>query len=148
MKQKKTSSILLALLGATLLIGCGGGGGGSSSSSTVPASGPVSLLSWAAPATFADNVSMDPYNDLDYYELYVREDANFTESDLPVAQLSAVADVASSDGSTMVRALVTEFALELLPNVPAGNRLYVSIKAVGIDRQRSAFMAPVTWDRL
>jgi hypothetical protein len=147
MKQKKTSSILLALLGATLLIGCGGGGG-SSSSQTVPASGPVSLLSWAAPATFADNVAMDPYNDLDYYELYVRSDANFTEGDLPVAQLSAVADVPSPDGRTVVKALVTEFALELLPNVPAGNRLYVSIKAVGIDRQRSAFMAPVTWDRL
>jgi hypothetical protein len=147
MKEKKTSSLLLALLGATLLIGCGGGGG-SSSSQTVPASGPVSLLSWAAPATFADNVAMDPYNDLDYYELYVRSDANFTEGDLPVAQLSAVADVPSPDGRTVVKALVTEFALELLPNVPAGNRLYVSIKAVGIDRQRSAFMAPVTWDRL
>jgi hypothetical protein len=148
MKEKKTSSLLLALLGATLLIGCGGGGGGSSSSQALPASGPVSMLSWAAPATFADNVAMDPYNDLDYYELYVRQDANFTEGDLPVAQLSAVADVTSPDGQTVVKALVTEFALELLPNVPEGNRLYVSIKAVGIDRQRSAFMAPVTWDRL
>ena len=146
MKRQTFERFLLALLGAVLLIGCGGGGGSSSSQAPAP-SGPVSLLSWAAPATFADNVAMDPYNDLDYYELYVREDGNFSDSDQPVAQLAAVADVTAADGST-ARTLVTEFALELIPDVPAGSRLYVSMKAVGIDRQRSAFMAPVTWDRL
>jgi hypothetical protein len=42
---------------------------------------------------------------------------------------------------------VTEFTLELIPSLPAGNKLYVSMKAVGVDQQKSAFMAPLVWDR-
>lgn len=147
MIRKIPTGFLLAIFGAVLLFGCGGGGG-SSESPSVPPAGPVSMLSWAPPATFADNVAMDPYSDLEYYELYVRTDTNFSDSDLPIAEVAAVAEVPSPDGLSVAKALVTEFALELIPGVPAGSRVYVSMKAVGIDRQRSAFMAPVTWDRL
>jgi hypothetical protein len=80
---------------------------------------------------------MDPQRDLDYYEIYVRKDPNFTDSDLPVIQVAA-----ATAGS-----LVTEFTLELIPSLPAGSQLFVSMRAVGIDQQKSAFMDPVLWNR-
>jgi hypothetical protein len=90
---------------------------------------------------------MDPERDLEYYEIYVRQDPNFTDSDLPMIQVAAVAATLSPDGLTAVKSLVTEFTLELIPSLPAGNQLFVSMRAVGVDQQKSAFMAPVAWDR-
>jgi len=119
-----------------LLAGCGGGG--ETPQGQVPApSGPVSVLAWAPPTTYNDNAVLDPGRDLDYYEIFVRQDANFTDSDLPVIQVAVVAA-----GSP-----VTEFTLALIPSLPAGNQLFVSMRAVGVDQQKSAFMAPLTWDR-
>jgi hypothetical protein len=82
-------------------------------------------------------VPLDPQRDLDYYEVYVRQDPNFTDGDPPLVQVAAVAA-----GSP-----VTEFTLELIPSLPAGSRLYVSMRAVGVDHQKSAFMEPLAWDR-
>jgi len=92
-------------------------------------------------------VALDPERDLEYYEIYVRQDPNFTDSDLPAIQVAAVATTISPDGLTVVRSPVTEFTLELIPSLPPGNQVYVSMRAVGIDQQKSAFMAPVAWDR-
>jgi hypothetical protein len=100
-------------------------------------SGPVSVLEWTPPTTYSDNAVMDPQRDLDYYEIYVRKDPNFTDSDLPVIQVAA-----ATAGSP-----VTEFTLELIPSLPAGSQLFVSMKAVGIDQQKSAFMDPILWNR-
>jgi hypothetical protein len=137
------------LIAASFFVGCGGGGSADNfQGQALPPSGPAALLSWTPPETTADNTVIDPYQELDYYEIYVRDDENFTDTDLPVAQVAAVEDLRSTEGQAVAKSLVTEFALDLLPNVPAANRLYVSLKAVGIDRQRSAFMAPVAWDRL
>jgi hypothetical protein len=131
-----------------LLAGCGGGGGGETPQSQAPASsGPVSLLAWTPPTTYNDNVAMDPARDLDYYEIYVRQDPNFTDSDQPAIQVAAVAGAASPDGLTVSRSLVTEFALELIPSLPGARQLYVSMRAVGVDQQKSGFMAPLLWDR-
>jgi hypothetical protein len=131
--------ILGVLAAIVLLAGCGGGGGDTpQSQGQVPVpSGPVSVLAWTPPATYNDNVALDPARDLDYYEIYVRPDANFTDSDLPVVQVAA-----ATAGSP-----VTEFTLELIPTLPAGSQLFVSMRAVGIDHQKSAFMAPLLWDR-
>ena len=139
MKRRAAMRMLLGGLAAVLLLaGCGGGGGGETSQSTAPPpSGPVSVLAWTPPATYNDNVPLDPVRDLDYYEIYVRRDPNFTDSDLPLIQVAAV-----TAGSP-----VTEFTLELIPALPAGSQLYVSMRAVGIDKQRSAYMAPLPWDR-
>jgi hypothetical protein len=122
---------------ALLLAGCGGGGGGASESQGPAPSGPVSVLAWTPPTTYNDNVLLDPGRDLDYYEIYVRQDPNFTDGDLPAIQVAAV-----TAGS-----LVTEFSLELIPSLPAGNQVFVSMRAVGVDQQKSAFMAPIPWDR-
>lgn len=147
MKRHAAVNMLLGSLSAILLLaGCGGGG--ESSQSQGPAlSGPVSVLAWTPPTTYNDNVALDPERDLDYYEIYVREDANFTDSDLPVIQVAAVAGALSPDGLTVVRSLVTEFTLELIPSLPARNVLYVSMRAVGVDQQKSGFMAPLAWNR-
>ena len=119
-----------------LLAGCGGGGDTPQTQAPSP-SGPVSILAWTPPATYNDNAVLDPERDLDYYEIYVRQDPNFTDSDLPLIQVTAVAA-----GSP-----VTEFTLELIPSLPAGSQLFVSMRAVGVDQQKSAFMEPLTWDR-
>jgi hypothetical protein len=120
-----------------LLAGCGGGGGDTPQSQVPPPSGPVSVLAWTPPTTYNDNVTLDPVRDLDYYEVYVRQDPNFTASDQPLIQVAAVA----------AGSLVTEFTLELIPSLPAGSQLYVSMRAVGVDQQKSGFMAPLIWDR-
>ena len=139
MKRLTALRMLLGGVAATLLLaGCGGGGDTPQSQGQVPApSGPVSVLAWAPPTTYNDNAVLDPGRDLDYYEIYVRPDPNFTDSDLPVIQVAAVAA-----GSP-----VTEFTLELIPSLPAGSQLFVSMRAVGIDQQKSAFMDPLTWIR-
>ena len=139
MKKHAASKMFLAGFAVMILLaGCGGGGGGGDTpQNTVAPSGPVSGLAWTPPTTYNDNVVLDPGRDLDYYEIYVRQDADFTDSDLPVMQLAAVAA-----GSP-----VTEFTLELIPLLPASGQLFVSIRAVGVDQQKSAFMAPLTWDR-
>jgi hypothetical protein len=139
MKRLTAMRMLLGGFTAVLLLaGCGGGGGGGTSQSQGPApSGPVSVLAWTPPTTYNDNAALDPERDLDYYEIYVRQDPNFTDGDLPAAEFPAVA----------AGSMVTEFTLELIPSLPAGTHLYISMRAVGIDQQKSAFMAPLAWDR-
>jgi len=110
-------------------------------------SGPVSVLAWTPPTTYSDNVALDPERDLDYYEIFVRKDSNFTDDDLPVIQVAAVAGTLSPEGLIVARSLVTEFTLESIPSLPSGNQLFVSIRVVGVDHQKSAFMDPVAWDR-
>ena len=131
-----------------LLAGCGGGGDTPQSLSQGPVpSGPVSALAWTPPVTYNDNEPLDPARDLDYYEIYIRQDPNFTDSDLPAAQVAAVAGADSPDGQSAVQSLVTEFTLESIPSLPASSQLYISMRAVGIDKQKSAFMAPLLWNR-
>lgn len=135
---------------ALLLAGCGGGGDTPQSvgQSVGPApSGPVSVVAWTPPTTFNDNAPMDPERDLDYYEIYVRQDPNFTDTDLPVIQVAAVAATLSPDGHTVVTGPVTEFTLDLIPSLPDNKHLFVSMRAVGLDRQKSEFMQPIGWIR-
>ncbi len=147
MKRFTAMRMLLGGFAAVILLaGCGGGGDTPKSQGPAP-SGPVSMLTWTPPTVYNDNAVLDPARDLDYYEIYVRQDSNFTDSDLPVIQVAAVAGTLSPDGQTVARSLVTEFTLELIPSLPAGNQLFISMRAVGVDQQKSAFMAPLIWDR-
>ena len=141
------SPVLPLIVLGVLLAGCGGGGGETAQAPGPPPSGPVSVLTWNPPANFADKTAMDPYRDLDHYELYVRQDGNFTDSDLPVAMIATFTDAAASGGDAGAKVLETEFILEnIQPFIAPGNRHYVSMKAVGVDGQRSGFMPPLIWD--
>ena len=147
MKRLAAMRMILGGFAAVLLLaGCGGGGETPQSQGPAP-SGPVSVLAWAPPTTYNDNVALDPERDLDYYEIYVRKDRNFTDSDQPAIQVAALAGTLSPDGLTISKSLVTEFTLELIPSLPVGSQLYISMRAVGIDQQKSAFMDPLLWDR-
>ena len=153
----KRHFLLLALAAfGVLASGCGGAGGGSAEGGApgVSPAGPVTVLTWDPPASFADNEPMDPYRDIDHYEIYAREDVNFTHSDLPVMVIPAMTSVdstraPSTGGVKSGKKPLMEFTLENLnPHVSKANRQYVSLKAVGVDGQKSAFMPAIAWDRM
>jgi len=149
MKRFTAMRMLLGGFAAVVLLaGCGGGGGGETpqGQGTLP-SGPASVLAWDPPTAYNDNTVLDPGKDLDYYEIYVSNDPNFTDTDLPAIQVAAVATTVSPDGQSITQSPVTEFTLELIPSLPSEKKLYVSMRAVGVDKQKSSFMAPLTWDR-
>ena len=148
MKTLTTTKTIKIFLGtfvlATVFAACGGGG----AESYNPAPEPNSpyMLSWDAPDTTIDNTVIDPYEDLNHYELYVSETGDFSEEDAPVAFVSAIEDFQDADGVASKK-LVTEFDLALLKGLPNAQQLYVSLRAVGADGQKSDFMNPVTWTR-
>jgi hypothetical protein len=145
-----TSLVALILAGSLIFAGCGGVSEetGTTSMPSDP-SGPASFLAWDPPQTYEDSTPLDPYVDLDYYEFYIRADMNFTDNDLPVAQVAAVEDILSPDGQQYLQDLVTEFDLQnLLPFVPPGQSGYLSIRAVGVDGLKSEFSEPIRWDQI
>jgi hypothetical protein len=77
----------------------------------------------------------------------VRNDAHFTENDLPVAVIAAVMDDPVNGGNTNGKVLDKEFILNNIQSfIDTGTIHYVSLKAVGIDGQKSDFMPAVPWD--
>jgi hypothetical protein len=137
--------VLTALLGI-FLTGCGGGGETTQTSASPAPS--VTTLSWNPPSTYEDNSVLDPYQALDYYEIYLRTaDPNFTDNEAPVAQVAAVTDVLAQDGVTHNFVLTNDFTLSnLLPFAQPGAVHYLSIKSVSVDGLKSDFSTPVVWD--
>jgi len=144
--------LFMSLLIGVVSAGCGGGGGQESvpvQSQSIAPLAPVSVLAWNPPSSYADSAALDPYRDLDHYEVYVRGDGNFTNSDLPVALIAAVKDASSTGGTPGGAILEKEFILEnIQPFIDSASRHFVTLKAVGIDGQKSGFMPPVVWDRI
>lgn len=135
--------VFLFLAGGILLSGCGGGGG--SATVSIPP-GIASALAWDAPQTYEDHTPLDPVRDLDYYEFYVRNDPNFTDNDLPLAQVAAAEDILNPDG-TYRKSPTSLFNLaNLSPFLNPGAQYYICIRAVGIDGLKSDFSQPITWD--
>ncbi len=136
----------LSILLGGLLIGCGGGDEKTQPQSSGTGS-PTSTLAWDPPQTYVDNTPLDPYMDLDYYEFYVSSGTNFTENDVPVAQVAAISDVLAPDGRSYTQTLTNEFLLvNLLPFTRPGRVCYISIRSVGVDGLKSDFSAPVAWN--
>ncbi len=144
MNRPGTLKLFLGLL-AIAMIFAACGGGGSESQATGSPSGSM-LLSWDVPDATIDNTAIDPYEDLDHYEIYVGVDPVFTEEDTPAAVVSAVEDILSDNGQ-IGRELITDFDLALLEGLPSASQLYVTLRAVGTDGQKSGFMEPVSWTR-
>jgi len=141
---------LLILFLVIVASGCAGGEtSASAQSQTVSPSSPQTLLAWNPPSNYADNAALDPYRDLDHYEIYVREDGNFTDTDLPTAVVAAVKKSSATGGNPGGELLESEFLLNnIVSFIGEGNRHYVTLKAVGVDGQKSAFMSPVVWDKI
>ncbi|MCL1926506.1 MAG: hypothetical protein FWF95_05150 [Syntrophorhabdaceae bacterium] len=141
MKNLRTAKALAAFLTtAAFFAACGGAGVEVAGTTTTMKTS--CMISWNAPETKVNNETINPYNDLYQYELYVSSTPNFSDTDTPVAFVSAV-----ENGESGARKLVTEFDLALLNIDNASSTLYVSLRAVGVDGQKSDFMAPVTWTR-
>ncbi len=126
-------AIFLGLIGSLAAFsGCGG----SSSSEGTPLTSKV--LSWEAPVSYVDNSAMNPVTDLDRFEIYVNESGSFSDTDVPMAELCAV------DAQT--NTLATSFDLaNLSPNVSAGPRYYVSLRAVAITGLKSDFSPRISF---
>lgn len=144
MNRLGTLKLFTGLLAIAMIFAACGGGGEESLATGSPSSS--MLLSWDAPDATIDNTAIDPYEDLDHYEIYVGVDQVFTEKDTPAAIVSAVEDLLSENGQIR-RELVTDFDLAFLEGVPPENQLYVTLRAVGTDGQKSGFMEPVAWTR-
>jgi hypothetical protein len=129
---------------------CGGGGDSvPAQSQSIAPTNPLSVLVWNPPSYYADNAPLDPIRDLDHYEVYVRGDGNFTDTDLPLAVVAAVKDAPAAGGNPVGKILENEFILNNIQQfIAAGSRHYVSLKAVGVDGQKSGFMTPVIWDTI
>ena len=164
MKKFRTAKSLIgSLIVAACLAACKGGGeeaavNGMAPSSNVFHSGAPSaeafqagafhMLSWNVPEATVNHKTINPYEDLYRYELYVSTTATFSEKDAPVALFSAV-EYGQVGYGAISKKLVTEFDLDLLGlrgRYPS-SRLYVSLRVVGVDGQKSGFMNPVTWPR-
>ena len=139
----KTLQTAKALIAAACLATCGGGG--VKVVNSVPsAPNPSLMLSWDVPSRTVNNKTINPYEDLYQYELYVSATANFSDSDTPVEFVSAVEEGLSEDGAVS-RKLISEFDLALLNLDDSSAPRYVSMRVVGVDGQKSDFMDPVVW---
>jgi hypothetical protein len=81
---------------------------------------------------------MNPVTDLDRFEIYVNETGTFTDTDTPLAAVSAV-DPATSN-------LTTSFNLANIgPPLTVGPHYYVSLRAVALTGLKSDFSPPVSF---
>jgi len=110
----------------------------SGESSSESESLPIKTLSWTPPGTYQDGTPLDPANDLDSFEIYLKETSNFDDTDDEMAALSA------NDKAT--GQLCTSFNLSnLSPFISKGVIYYVSIRAVGKNGLKSDFSSPAAF---
>jgi hypothetical protein len=134
-------AIILIVALSFPLSGCGGGGSAETSSGGVSLPTepyPARILSWQPPTRFLDNTPLDPFKDLVNFEIYVKGSGGFTETDSPMALVSAV-----DSGSGQV---VTTFDLANLGAFLSRGVTYrVALRAVAITGAKSAFSSPATF---
>lgn len=130
-------AVFILFLGAS---GCGGGDASSNTEAPLPPgpSFPAKLLSWAPPSAYTDGSPLDPVTDLDSFEIYVKEGGGFTDTDTPMAFVSAVDP--NSGG------IATSFNLaNLSPFLSAGVQYQVALRAVSLTGAKSDFSAAASF---
>jgi len=140
----RRATFLALIVALATFSGCGGGGASSTSDSgTTPPTGsgtalPARTLSWEPPNSYVDNSTMNPVTDLDRFEIYVNESGSFTDTETPLAAVSAVDQATHS--------LTTSFNLANLgPPLTVGPHYYVSLRAVALTGLKSDFSPPVSF---
>jgi hypothetical protein len=89
-------------------------------------------LSWEPPAAYSDSTPLNPSTDLDSYEIYVKEDGNFSETDNEMASVSATR---GSGGQAN-----TSFNLaNLAPFIEKGVTYHASVRVVAKNGMKSDF---------
>jgi len=120
---------------------CGGGGESGTSNSGNNPPGPTypsKILTWSAPSAYTDNTNLNPVAELANFEIYVKESGSFTDSDSPMALVSAIDPVTLQ--------LVTSFDLAKLgPYIASGVQYRVSVRAVALTGARSDFSSAATF---
>ena len=133
----------LAVLG-TLLSACAGGGSSSTSPTPMPIPTPIpdpipdptpdptpdpvpapTTLGWSPPQFFTDNTPLIPERDLEYFEVYIKQEAQYKPEDLPVAIVSP--------------RINTLYLADLSPPLSRGVSYYFFIRAVPVEGEVSDF---------
>lgn len=108
-----------------LISGCGGGGARGEQL-------PAKILTWEPPSSYSDDSPLDPTSELESFEIYVKEDGYFTESENGMASISAI-----NRGTGQV---TTSFNLaNLSSKISKGVYYYVSVRAIAKNGLKSAF---------
>jgi hypothetical protein len=94
-------------------------------------------MAWAPPDSYTDNTSLNPLEDLDKYEIYVKESGPFTDADTPIA----VIDV----DDPVTHNLNTSYNLANLANLSKGVVYRVSMRAVAVIGVKSDFSTPASF---
>ena len=142
MNNKPHIVVVLFLAAVFSLAGCGSGGssvdGGSTGTGGGDASFPAKTLSWAPPSAYTDSTPLNPFSDLDVFEIYVKTSGSFSAGDTAMAALQAV-----EPGSGQLN---TSFNLANLgPYLSRGVTYFVSIRAVAKNNLKSDFSTPASF---
>ena len=134
---KKLIVLLIFVIFQILQISCGGGssgGGAASSGETFPAK----ILSWNPPSQYTDGSPLIPGKDLERFEIYIKEEGFFSDTDNEMAAVAA-RDPASGQ-------INTSFNLtNLSPFLSRGVTYYVSVRAVALTGLKSNFSSSATF---
>jgi hypothetical protein len=134
--SRRLYPLLFCCIIAAFFFGCGGGGSGGSSSGG--GATPAKSLNWNPPLSYQDGSPLNPAADLDRFEIYIKENSNFTDTDDEMAALSAI-DKANG-------LVCTSFNLSnLAPFLSKGVVYHVSIRAVANNGLKSNFSASASF---
>jgi hypothetical protein len=121
-----------------MLAGCGGGGSSESGEISSGDPFPAKILSWAPPSQYTDGSSLDPVTDLDRFEIYIKEGADFSNADDEIAAVSA-----TNPGTGQIN---TSFNLaNLAPFLSQGVTYHVSVRTVALSGLKSDFSPSATF---
>jgi hypothetical protein len=99
---------------------------------------PAMTLQWEPPEVYTDGSPLDPEEELDRFEIYVKEGDTFSEGDTPIAIVSAV-ELESDE-------ICRTFDLSnLAPFINKGVVYHVALRAVAMTELKSDFSPSATF---
>ena len=138
---RRIHTVLSFVIIIALLSGCGGDVGGSEKGisgggGTEPY--PAKILVWNPPSQYTNGTPLNPVTDLDRFEIYIKEDGIFSDTDNEMAAVSAI------DSGTGQPATSFDLA-NLAPFLSQGVTYHVSIRTVTLNGMKSNFSPSATF---